>query len=422
MLHVLSKIFHAKYLTVFRICVLTEIKINCLAFILGFGLKETNLFGPLSETFLKMAEQGHVFHVICRESNSVSAKTLYEFPSGGFVQVHKIPQSNPLGRLKFLGILLETASLIIKTQKINVMYTHIMPYLAEVGITLSKFYRIPHVYWICSDWPKEIHHQTPFVKRTVGDIQHYGIMKSTDHIFTCTEFCRKDRSQYLKLNPNKFSIIPNAVNIERFQTGEHSRHEIFQKYNIPDQSRLILYFSSLSIRKGAVDLLHSIAYLKERTDVPFFILFCGHGEQERIEYEPWLRENKLQELAYFTGAIPSEEAPQYYHSCDIFCVPARYEGFGRVYVEAMACKKPIVSCKVGGIPEVVDHEKTGILTASKNPLALAEALAELLNHPQTAVEMGNAGYAKATRYYDQSIVAELTIKNFQKVIQASVLT
>ena len=108
----------------------------------------------------------------------------------------------------------------------------------------------------------------------------------------------------------------------------------------------------------------------------------------------------------FAGRITSEDAPLYYNSCDIFCVPARYEGFGRVYVEAMAAKKPIITTNAGGIPEVVDNQNTGLLVESKSPIDIADNMSYLLDNPDIAADLGKNGYKKAINKYDQGIVSK----------------
>src|SRR3989338_7498561 len=80
---------------------------------------------------------------------------------------------------------------------------------------------------------------------------------------------------------------------------------------------------------------------------------------------------------------------------DIFVCPSLYEGFGIAIVEAMAAGRPVVASAVGGIPEIVVHEDTGLLVPPGDAAALADALATLLNHPEQARAMGARGLARA---------------------------
>jgi glycosyltransferase involved in cell wall biosynthesis len=394
-------------------------QVRCLAFLLGFGLKESNLFGPLSETFMKMAEIGHQFHVVTRTSSSKSAENFYEYPSGGYVSVYKITHDGFLGKVSFLIKLPFIIFKITYKNNINIVYSHIIQSLAMVSLLVGKILNIPVVYWICSHWPKEIHMKTPFVRRTIGDLMHTVIMRFSDNIFTCTEFCRDTESSKLSLPIEKFYIFPNAVNVSRFNiehTEPSAREIINKKYNIKVASTLILYFSSLSERKGAIDLVESIPLIQRKSGKSFFILFCGSSEVDMRHLQGTIKKQDNLDIVKFTGRITSEDAPLYYNSCDIFCVPARYEGFGRVYVEAMAAKKPVITTNVGGIPEVVDDQNTGILVESKSPTDLSDKISYLLENPDFATDLGENGYKKAIKQYDQTVVSKLMANYMRDIV------
>ncbi len=393
-------------------------KVTCLGFILGFGLKESNLFAPLSEMFVEMAKLGHSFHIISRTNNCSDEDFDLKFPSGGSLRVYKIDQKRRFGKTRHLSDILSLVPKIIKEHQPNVIYTHILPYYADIAITLAKVYRIPHVYWICSHWPKEIHNQTFFLKRWVGDFNHSMIMNKTDQVFTCTDFCLNEDSQRLNLPKEKFSILPNSVNFDRFEKPTFTQEDLKQKYQIPQDAKLILYFSSLSIRKGAIDLLEAVPILRSITQEKFFVLFCGPGKDLQEKYEQIAVDSNVQDIVLFTGNISSGEAPNYYNACDIFCVPARYEGFGRVYIEAMACKKPVLTCKIGGIPEVVVDNENGILVPSKSPKDIAKGLMVLLEDPTKAKRYGESGFQRAKQFYCHKIVAQNTINEFLIVINS----
>ena len=80
----------------------------------------------------------------------------------------------------------------------------------------------------------------------------------------------------------------------------------------------------------------------------------------------------------FVGRKPHEEIPDWINASDILCLPSIREGRPNVVIEALACGKPAIASKVGGIPELVNHTN-GILVAPKKPKELAEAIAQALN-------------------------------------------
>lgn len=85
---------------------------------------------------------------------------------------------------------------------------------------------------------------------------------------------------------------------------------------------------------------------------------------------------------------------------DIFLLPSLNEGFGIVLVEAMAMKKPVIATNVGGVPEIVVNETTGILLSPKDPEAFSSAIIRLYDTPEISMKMGLAGYNRARRLFD----------------------
>jgi glycosyltransferase involved in cell wall biosynthesis len=105
----------------------------------------------------------------------------------------------------------------------------------------------------------------------------------------------------------------------------------------------------------------------------------------------------LKDKIIFTGF--RENIPEILASFDIFVLPSRSEGFGRVNLEAMAMGKPVVSTNVGGIPEVVLDGVTGILVPPGNSKSLSHAIMRLLNDPRLRASMGRKGRKRVEQHF-----------------------
>mgnify|MGYP001283833029 CR=1 FL=1 len=101
----------------------------------------------------------------------------------------------------------------------------------------------------------------------------------------------------------------------------------------------------------------------------------------------------------FPGRVPVQDLPSFMNALDILVLPSIEESFGRVLIEAMACGKPVVASNVGGIPEIVEHEKTGLLVPHSDPAALAVAIKKLAEDPAMRVSMGTAGRERVLRRF-----------------------
>jgi len=206
--------------------------------------------------------------------------------------------------------------------------------------------------------------------------------------------------------PGDYRIIPHGVDLERFSP----KVAPIEKYN--DGKLNILFVSRLEKRKGAKYLLQ--AYRRAKKDCPpSRLILVGPGDKAQREYERWVRAVNLQDVV-FTGHVPYADLPRYYHTADIFSIPAvGQESFGIVLLEAMAAGKPIVATNIEGYASVVDSGTEGILVKPKDEDALASALVSLANDKGLREQMGAKGRAKAEAM-SWPVIAQRTLDFYQE--------
>ncbi len=127
----------------------------------------------------------------------------------------------------------------------------------------------------------------------------------------------------------------------------------------------------------------------------------------------------LEERVLFLGRIPEEILPAYYHACDVFCLPSvePSEAFGLVQVEAMACRKPVVSCELNnGVSYVNRDGVTDLVVPPRDPSALAAAINRLLEDEPLRKKMGQAGYARAKSEFTPERMWEGMLAVYQRVM------
>ena len=103
-------------------------------------------------------------------------------------------------------------------------------------------------------------------------------------------------------------------------------------------------------------------------------------------------------------------------ACDLFVAPSRHESFGLVYPEAMNYAKPVIGCRAGGIPEVVDRGVTGLLVAPAAPEELAKAIVELSGSPARVREMGLAARQQVLTRFSYIEMA----RNFERAYRTAI--
>lgn len=138
----------------------------------------------------------------------------------------------------------------------------------------------------------------------------------------------------------------------------------------------------------------------------------------RINYLKYVKSKipaNLSSQVIFTGSLPQQELLPYYQKADVVINPPLSEAFGMTLVEAMATQTPVIATKIGGMPEIVDDERTGLLTEPGNPQALADTIVELISDPDRARAMGKAGRKKVLQCYTWSKIAECLAARYAEI-------
>jgi glycosyltransferase involved in cell wall biosynthesis len=158
----------------------------------------------------------------------------------------------------------------------------------------------------------------------------------------------------------------------------------------------VLTVAHLYPRKNLPVLLH--AYARLRNDgVPFQAWIVGDGPCRR-EWERLRDSLALQDRVEFLGTVSRRELGDRYRRAAIFCLPSRQEGFGIVFLEAMANAKPILAARAAAVPETVTDGEVGILAAPHDPDAFARGLTMLLENGDLRRTMGRAGRHRVEAY------------------------
>ena len=186
-----------------------------------------------------------------------------------------------------------------------------------------------------------------------------------------------------------------------------------------------MFVGRLEKRKGILDLFNAIPQvLRQLPDTRFVIagadnsMHDGFAGQTGMDYPTYFasRYAAFASNVQFTGEINDAQLQTLYQACDVFVAPSLYESFGLVYLEAMNYAKPVVGCRAGGVPEVVEDGVTGVLVEPESPAALAEALISVLRSPDRMRAMGLAGRAQVLDRFSYLQMAHNFASVYRRVI------
>jgi glycosyltransferase involved in cell wall biosynthesis len=188
------------------------------------------------------------------------------------------------------------------------------------------------------------------------------------------------------------TVIPNGVDLGAFTQASGVRFRAF--YGLGDEP-LIVFAGRLASNKGLRVLVEAMGYVTKAVPAVRLIL-VGEDQGLLAEIQSLAKAGGVRLLA--TGHLPEDLFASAIAAANVFVLPSDYEAFGIVLLEAMACRRPIVATRVGGVPDVVTDGREGILVQPREPRALAHAIEELLLDRRLAEDMGSRGAEKVKDY------------------------
>ncbi|MDI6642077.1 MAG: glycosyltransferase family 4 protein [Elusimicrobiota bacterium] len=216
---------------------------------------------------------------------------------------------------------------------------------------------------------------------------------------------------YWLTNKNKIEVVYNGIDLPKFNEPSKSQ-DIRNNFHIDTKRPLITTIGRLDWYKAHEYLLRSVKIVKE--SIPNVLLLLV-GDGDRKEYLKNLsKQLRIDENVIFTGK--RKDIDNILHASDLFVLSSVSEGFGRSAVEAMACRKPVVATKVGGLSEVVKDGITGRLVQPRNPQALAKAIIEILLDKRKAENMGIAGRKRTEELFSIERNVNKTQEIYERLI------
>lgn len=178
------------------------------------------------------------------------------------------------------------------------------------------------------------------------------------------------------------AMIPNGVETDIFTPIDSEKKEQVRKKLHVTTRYFVSCLSRLQEKNGTHTLVEAMAVLaKKRKDISCYII--GDGvERQRIEQ--LIKEHSLEDSVFLVGHILHNEVGEYIAASDVFVRPSLAEGFGIVYIEAMACDVPIIATPVGGIVDFLKDEETGLFCEVENPQDLADKIEKLVDNKELA--------------------------------------
>ena len=197
-------------------------------------------------------------------------------------------------------------------------------------------------------------------------------------------------------------VIYNGIDVDAWQNSPEDRARFRQTHGIGGKP-MLLFSGRLSAAKGGEQAIRALALLREKIDS--VLVVAGVKDAYAETMQQIANGLGVGDRLIFTGWISGADLRAAYAAADVVLFPSIcFDAFGRVNVEAMAARKPVIGTRYGGTPEVVADGVTGYVVDPRNPEEIAEKALQLLTHPEQARRMGEAGYARVRAEFNMEKV------------------
>lgn len=254
---------------------------------------------------------------------------------------------------------------------------------------------------------RTVHHIDDFAEPRLFEFEKRAVALA-DHRFVVSAYWKE---ALMRDHGLEAQVSYNGIDVEEFS-------------DLPPRSRAspgVLFVGGLEPRKGLEHLILAMGEVRNavadvRLDV---VAKAGFRGVDSLEWFEVLAERAgIAGSAEFLSSVGADKLLSLYADCDVLALPSRNEGWGLSLMEAMACGKPVVATRVGGIPELVRDGVEGILVEPGDTRGLAMAIRRLLENPDERARMGASGLERA-RSFSWDATAKKVLEKYREVLSSS---
>ena len=236
------------------------------------------------------------------------------------------------------------------------------------GILLLRRCPVPMLYYVNHTYWQQAH-LVPgqFWKRIFVPLERRGYHAALS-LFADSRATTQALVSHYGIQPDRVNLVPVGIDPEKFKPLELNK--------LPHS---LLYLGRLEPRKGLEFLLNVLPLI--RAHIPDVILYVGGSGSLRPMLEASVRRLGLSSHVRFLGYVPEADLARWYNQCQVQVIPSIFEGLGITAIEGMACGTPAVATSGSGLSDIVQDGVSGTLAAFGDREAFAQAVLDLLSHP-----------------------------------------
>jgi len=254
--------------------------------------------------------------------------------------------------------------------------------------------------------------------------------ENADGVVAVSGAMKEDVQSLYDVEPGCVEVIHNGIDIEQYRPRPD--RSVLEAYDVDPDQPFVLFVGRITRQKGILHLVEAIHHFDDDIQV---VLCAGAPDTEEIGDEMEARVEAARaetdnRIVWIAEMLPREDVITMYSHAAVFVCPSVYEPFGIINLEAMACETPVVASRVGGIPEIVMPDETGLLVdvdptggddvEPSDPAQFARGLADgvnaLMADPARRDAMGTAARRRVEDQFSWTAIAEQTLGFYKTLV------
>ena len=232
-------------------------------------------------------------------------------------------------------------------------------------------------------------------------------------VIVCSQYMREEVQRVFQTPADKIDVIYNGIRPEKKHHGNRFDRVKFRRRFANDKEKIIYYVGRMTYEKGISVLLDAAPkIIAELGHIAKFIIIGG-GNTNRLKHQA--KSLGIWEQCYFTGFMSDADLDKFQTIADCAVFPSLYEPFGIVALESFAAGVPVVVSDTGGLPEVVQHNHTGIVTRANDSDSLTQGILTILQNPQRAKHLADNAYRSIAERFNWKDLAKQTVTVYHQV-------
>ncbi|KAA3600976.1 MAG: glycosyltransferase family 1 protein [Calditrichaeota bacterium] len=226
-------------------------------------------------------------------------------------------------------------------------------------------------------------------------------LKTCIKIISNSNFVKNDLLK-IGIETNKIEAVIGGIDTEQFSKSKNYSEKTFENYQLPKDKKILLTVGHLKSEKNHSQILEAIKRLEKLGDI--FYLIVGSGNLKgKIENE--IKALKLENYVKLIEGIKPENIHKFYQIADIYIQYSKIETMGRAICEAMSCRLPVIGSNIGGIPDVIQDGKTGLIAEINNVEDLTEKISRVLTDSEFREKIAQNAEIYAKENYSWEVVS-----------------